>query len=47
VSVTVRELREVSRFNINFCPFQLFNSLEGGDHVTMTGHARAGMGHRS
>jgi hypothetical protein len=21
--------------------------LEGGDHVTMTGHARAGMGHRS
>ncbi len=25
---------------------RLAGSLEGGDHVTMTGHARAGMGHR-
>jgi hypothetical protein len=22
-------------------------SIEGGSHVTLTGHARAGMGHRS
>ncbi len=25
-------------------PPGILNSLEGGDHVTMTGHARAGMG---
>jgi hypothetical protein len=26
---------------------QKFSSIEGGSHVTLTGHARAGMGHRS
>jgi hypothetical protein len=26
---------------------KLLSSIEGGSHVTLTGHARAGMGHRS
>ena len=26
--------------------YRPINSIEGGSHVTLTGHARAGMGHR-
>ena len=42
--VICRFLRKMDRF----CTCYLsLNSLEGDDHVTMTGHVRAGMGHRS
>jgi len=34
------------RFSIERVRFALV-PVEGGDHVTMTGHARAGMGNRS